>query len=494
MLMKRLLTGILTLLILTAVTGTIILYGRGYRFDLKKKSVEPTGTLVATSSPDGALVYIDDKPAGATNTTIPLAPGWYTVKISKDGYISWEKKLHIEGEVVSKTDALLFPVNPSLSPLTHGSVEQFATSPDGSKLAFISRDIPRTSVSALPDPITPSLTPQTTSLSPVSPIRARDGIYILDLNDNPLVINRYPRQILDFSTLPITSQLITHKQRPITNNQNPTTDNRQLTTLVWSPDSKQVLFLVWASQINNSQLNRRPTQLQSTDLISEAYLLDANRINTIPNTTNQTANILSTWQQEKSAKQTEQISAFPPQLQRLATTSATIVSFSPDETKILYQGTRADTLSKVFKTPLIGTNPTTEDRTIRTNNFYIYDLKEDKNYHILDWIPPSNKPIMAAEKSPRQDLQAVFQQEYPDLVPDQYYPLHWYPDSRHLIHIDNNRIILIDFDGTNTRSVYAGPFVNGYVAPWPSGGRLVILTSLNADANNQPSLYSLNIK
>src|SRR3989338_11390346 len=96
----------------------VILYTRGYRLSFSERRVVPTGILVASSTPDGASVYIDGKLKGATNINLTLPPGNYDVEIKKEGFTSWRNKLTIKGELVTRTDDLLFPQNPSLTPLT----------------------------------------------------------------------------------------------------------------------------------------------------------------------------------------------------------------------------------------------------------------------------------------------------------------------------------------------------------------------------------------
>lgn len=83
---KALLTiGILALLVLGTIVA--ILYAKGYQFGFGNghPEVSGTGLLVATSTPDGAQVFVDGHLTTATNNTINLAPGTYSVKIQKDG-------------------------------------------------------------------------------------------------------------------------------------------------------------------------------------------------------------------------------------------------------------------------------------------------------------------------------------------------------------------------------------------------------------------------
>ncbi len=131
-------------------------------------------------------------------------------------------------------------------------------------------------------------------------------------------------------------------------------------------------------------------------------------------------------------------------------TSASKVRFSPDESKILYTATRSASLSSVIIPPLIGSNSTEEVRNVNPNKLYIYDTKEDKNYFIAD------------EKSfPSDDA------------------IKWYSDSKHIIMIEKASIYIVDYDGTNKRAVYTGPFDDNIVYPWTSPGKLVILTNFN---------------
>ena len=53
------------------------------------------------SNPEGAEIEIDGAFAGTTPRTKRLAPGEYKIKITINGYKSWEKKIRVEaGEKV----------------------------------------------------------------------------------------------------------------------------------------------------------------------------------------------------------------------------------------------------------------------------------------------------------------------------------------------------------------------------------------------------------
>ncbi|MBI5465025.1 PEGA domain-containing protein, partial [Candidatus Gottesmanbacteria bacterium] len=91
--MRKFFFPILIIAILAFATVVVIAFGRGYRPDFSKKTISPTGLLVATSDPDGAQIWLDGNLKSATNTTLTLPPGWYTVKLLKEGFHPWEKKM-----------------------------------------------------------------------------------------------------------------------------------------------------------------------------------------------------------------------------------------------------------------------------------------------------------------------------------------------------------------------------------------------------------------
>lgn len=479
--MKRLLIGIITFSMLALLTAGIILYGRGYHFDFENKTVNSTGSLVLTSFPDGASVFINGQFNTATNNTIPMSPGWYDIKITKQGYSPWQKKMRVDPEVVAKTDALLFPINPSLSPLTTFDVKEPVVSPDGTKIAFISVNKNEESLDNL-----------NTDSRREAPL-TRSGIYILDINDGLLTLNRFSTLILDFNQLPNFSP-----------NNELTANSQQPTAIIWSPDSKQVLYL----RYKNSPVVTPTPSVKTTKtivtsepnpILEASYLLDATKLNnTVIPLIGSFDDTIEIWKKQKEVKEHEFIISFPKAYQAIATQSAKIIAFSPDETKVLYEATKSTTIAKAILPPLIGSNTTEEQRTITPGNIYVYDVKEDKNFFIME----SGNKKQEAGKSINTTTQTVANNtnqtvgswelgvENSAAKP----PLQWYPDSRHLIYVEPESVTVMDYDGSNRVSVYAGPFQNSFVVPWPSGGRIVILTTLNVAGSSKPSLYTVNIR
>ncbi len=416
-----------TLCFIFGASFAIILYSRGYRLDLTKNSVKPTGLISATSDPIGAQILVDTRLRSATNNTFTIDPGWYTVQIIKEGYIGWQKKLRIQGEVVTRADAFLFPKNPSLSPLTTSGLEHPILSPDGTKIAYtIPLDVTRDGQSS------------------------KAGLWVLELVDRPLGRNRDPQLL----------------------GQSNGFFNLSSASLLWSPDSSQILVLLpGAARLYSSS---KPLSFDDVSLDYQA--------------------LIETWTIEKQLKDGQKLAAYKQDFINVATSSAKILSFSPDETKLLYEATAGATIPLIINPPLIGTNPTVEVRTIKHGNLYVYDSKEDKNYLVLSdtevkqFAPsPTTKPT----PKPKQPLQPIppIQRQQNTLS-----PISWFPTNRHLIVAGDKKIDVMEFDRTNWITVYSGPFVDGFVAAWTNGSRLIIMTNLNPNAGTLPNLYTVNLR
>ncbi|GAB4219497.1 MAG: hypothetical protein Fur009_5940 [Candidatus Microgenomates bacterium] len=125
--------------IFIGILALVILYGRGYRPDLKNKSITPTGIISITSFPKTAKVYINDEFKGVTDLNLTLKPGNYKVEVKNDGYTSWSKNIILKGELVVNIDATLFPINPSLSPLTNIGIIRAIPLEDNNRILLFSK-------------------------------------------------------------------------------------------------------------------------------------------------------------------------------------------------------------------------------------------------------------------------------------------------------------------------------------------------------------------
>ena len=378
---KRVIFSLLTLLSAAVLTVLVIFFARGYHFSRKTGKIEKTGLLVLTSNPNGASIFINGHLTDATNTTIKLAPEIYQVKIEKEGYIPWEKKLVVAEGLVTAADVALFPALPELRPLTFFEVENAVLSPDGTKIAFLT---------SIPE---------------------KAGIWILNLSTQTLALIRNDLYQITQDT---PWQQFSKGQ------------------ISWSPDGKNVLVSFEKPEV--------------------VLLLDPNTVTEKQKPLNITPTLdlyQKRWAEEKRKKEEALVSLLPEYLQKTATVSA-LARWSPDGEKFLHQ--EEEEMTKV------------------------YDLEWEE-------FPPRHKETQKDTKG------KVF--ELPEAL-----DYLWLPEAKnnHIILVEKKQISIIEAEGTNKAIIFGGEFEENFVAPWPDGSRLVILTSLNRPAGTPPNLYTINLR
>jgi len=386
-------------------TTLVVFYGRGYRFDFGKggPNLSGTGLLVATSSPDGAQVFVNGHLTTATANTINLAPGTYNVKIVKEGYLSWEKTLVIKNEVVTKADALLFPTAPKLESITNLGAQTPILDPSHTKIAF----------------------------TVASQSAVKNGIYILDTTARPIL------------TLQSASNQII----------NDTINTFSKAKLQWSPDGSELLASV-------------PGAVSTT-----TYLLKTNGFNQSPQDVTETMeSVNAVWEKQKTDREKALTDGLQKPLKSIVLSDFKVIDWSADETKILYVASQSAELPVIITPRLIGVDSTSEVRNIQKGTIYAYDIKEDRNYKIIDSLQNSESLNIYSPT-----------------------PIMWFPDSKHLIYNHNRKIDIMEYDAGNQTTIYAGPFVDSYVFPWSDGSRIVILTDLG-NPNASPNLYTIGLK
>lgn len=409
---KQLFLPFAIFLFLLLGTSLVILYGKGYRlggFDNGKPTVSKTGLLVATSVPDGAQVFINGNLTTATDDTIDLLPGEYTVKITKEGFFPWEKKIRIQKEVVTKADALLFPTAPRLENITSSGVENPVMDPSGRRLAF----------------------------RIASQSAKKNGLYVLDMSTYPvLTLQSAAKQLTDD-----VSALFS------------------LASYEWSPDGEELI-----------------ASIAGEPDFATSFLLRAGGFNDNPrNVTAILSTIQDQWIADKTEKDTARMNGLTKESRKLINENFSILGWSPDETKLLYVASQSAELPLIIKPRRIGIDTMRETRTIEEGDMYVYDIQDDLNIKIRD---------IDTEECTRLETD----QECPTLP-----SIQWFPDSRHLIVTEDNKINIMEYDGTNSTTIYAGPFIGNYVFPWPNGSKIVILTNFN-NQGVPPNLYTIGLK
>jgi hypothetical protein len=443
----RLLYTLLSATVVIVGTVTAIQYAKGNYRITNQGFVKETGLLSANSSPTGAQVFIGGKLVTATDDTLYLEPGTYDVEIVKDGYAPWRKSMTIEKELVAQTNALLFPSAPNLTSLTFTGVQNVSPSPDGQKILFYTA-----SASA----------------------QAQNGLYVLEMGNNLLTLQRGPRQI----------------------SEDVPDWNLKQARFIWSPDSNEVMIIANGHQV-----------LMPVD--KKQSLL------TLPDVGVRNRQILSGWEEELYLRERQSFSKFPPEIIEMATTSARNVYLSADKKRLLYTAQVDTTLPDDIVPPLPATNTQLEERQLKANSVYVYDAEEDKNFHVgiedvLETNPTAltkqslatdlyNREALTLEASPSAfaRLQATTSAQTADTFKGYYSSLYtnkfqWFPDSKHLIRMVDDQIRIMGYDGTNDTVVYSGPFAENFTYPWPDGSRVVILTTFSPKAPF--NLYTIDLK
>ncbi len=476
----------------------IIALARGYRLDLEERTLTSTGILAVNSAPNAAKIFINDELEGVTNTNLTLPPGQYSVRIEKEGFTSWQKDVTLLGEIVLSFEAVLFPRNPSLSPLTNLGIQKaIPVGQTDTILLFSETDTPE-----------------------------QDGIYMLDGNSSRISLSSPLQPIVMAEILPSDISIAS-------------------ASVSFSPDYQEAIITFPIDRFGSTdpaltpaddgtegaqptdQDPTSPPALEETDeaetvpVETISYLISLTSENTeLFEVTDSERSILTAWEQERQEQVAKILETFPDEINTIATDSFRIIAFSPDETKILYQAVDEVTLPLSIKPPLIGANQTLEERTIEPDAVYVYDQLEDKNFRIpftlteemiaqnnqliepadVTELPSPSAPIAQTtisgadpEASPAAaiDTTQLDISAYMNLSIMKY--LQWYPSSHHLVINEKDTISVIGYDGSNRQAVYSGPYSDEFFA-LNSEWKLLVLANLNPQNNQFQDVYEIGIR
>lgn len=294
-----------TAIILLTVGIIAIFWARGFKIN-PQTGISRTGLIVANSVPDGAKVFLDDKLVSATNATISfLEPKNYNVKITKDGFTTWEKNIEVKADLINEIDSLLFPLAPELKPLTLSGASKPQLSPDGQKIAYTSSGI------------------------------EKGGIWINTMTDSPLSFNKGPKNVI----------------------RNSANVDFDLSNITWSPSSDEILvqttketpkyFLFDINRSNNTLTPISESQASETlaDWQDTIRLLQTNLVSSLPESVQAIANQVvdeipagtSPTPVPSKAKNITNKTESTQSSKLSLNYSPFNLKFSPDEEKVLYK-------------------------------------------------------------------------------------------------------------------------------------------------------------
>ncbi|MDQ3098709.1 MAG: PEGA domain-containing protein [bacterium] len=436
----RILVSIASVVILGLGTLIGVLLVQGYTYDTKNKRVVQTGVLVVNSVPNGAQIYIDDHYQNVTNTSISFLPAKnYKIRITKEGYIPWEKEITINNQIISEIEAIMWPATPSVNPITNTGAIGVKLSPDMQKAAYAIR------------------------------FNEQDkaGLWIMDMAKRTVFSGTstdYTQIARNTSSLDFSSA-----------------------ELLWSPDSKQILATLQEGNKPEPRFTRN-------------FLLDISRLNTTPSDVTLTKDSqLKTWNDELGKIQNVRMTkmAGDPEGTRIASESAIPLKWSYDETMFLY-ATRDPSSSSVTEKPKVVVIPSfTKTTKVATISATVPDAPVATA--AAEYVRQIESQTASYSGDMNIKVYHVMQKKSFDLPKAQYYA--WYPaeekadrEIQHLVMVDDGSISIIETDGKNKSTIYSGPFENNIAFPWPDGGRLVILTNFNFKAGSEPNIYTINLR
>ena len=400
---------IIVFLITIVVVGTVLyvasLYARGYRFNPQTLKFIPNGLLIIKSVPDGAQLFINGEFKTATNTTLPLPPGTYDIRVEKEGFWTWSKRMTIEKEIVTEATAHLFKIAPSLSAITFSGTLNPTPSRDFTKIAYV---VPA-GVNGFENQNNPRL-------------------WVVEMLNLPLGFSREPKGITDGDLADA--------------------------SWIWSPDGREILL----------------TTPQGVFLLnSGTFTPQSERINVI----SKKEAILTSWNEELKKRREAQIAKLPDELEDILRRKTSSFVLSPHQHIVLYTASASATIPTNIVKQLPGASTQKQERNLKVGGSYVYDIKEDRNFLIVE--DSNDLTIDGGTQSQAKRR------------------LGWFSTSRHLVLAENDKITILDYDGTNRQTVYAGVYFSPNAFSTLSIDRLLILTNLGAYTAT-PNLYSLGLK
>ena len=134
--------------VFVVVSPILVLYARGYRFDLAKRKFVATGSIFVKSNPEGAAIFVNGVERGYTPGVLGdviskpslisnILPGEHDVRVEKPGYTPWVKKLTVRPRQVTEARSILLFADTRPKTLYFTSITDALVSPDGAHAAVV---------------------------------------------------------------------------------------------------------------------------------------------------------------------------------------------------------------------------------------------------------------------------------------------------------------------------------------------------------------------
>lgn len=427
---RRIYVNLAILTFLIVGTLVAIKFAKGYRPNLKERSIQGTGLLSLTSYPKTARVTINDKLTTVTDDKLYLVPSTYTVKIEKDGFHPWTKSLPIKAELVTSADARLFPIITATSPITFYQASNASLNPDGTKIAYVLKN---------------------------SPQETTNGLYIHSISNN-LLGSSSNLQIAENTPKDYSNAL-----------------------LIWSPDSTQILAVfteknkistsyLLSTKSLNSRVNSDVT-LRLPTIITEWQDQYA-KIN------QPILSLFPSYLSEYLTKSAYNV-YFSPDKEKVFYTAKENIELPKNEIGALLPNLNSTTETRSLqkgKTYLFD---------LKEGTNYQLDIASNSG-QIAKQLILSASATPSASLSDLMQLKAQTESYYTN-------NLIWYSNSRQIIANSKNGVQILDYDGQNLVDINSTIPLNQFVIPSADGTKLIVLTNINQRPDTY-NLISFDLK
>lgn len=139
--MKKInLWNIIAPIAIVVTTVFVIQFSRGWRYDLTKNTIVPTGILDITSDPRGVTIFLDGEEQGKSPKVIDsVSEGDHLLELRKDDYINWQTQVTVLSGKATKVEANLFEENTQLEQSSDTPIEDIVFSKNGNEAIVISK-------------------------------------------------------------------------------------------------------------------------------------------------------------------------------------------------------------------------------------------------------------------------------------------------------------------------------------------------------------------
>jgi hypothetical protein len=116
----------------------LVFMAAGYRYNSKSGEVQKTGMIYLKANPRAVDVYLDQELKSHKTPTrlLYLSPKTYEAKITKPGYIDWQKSISVKSQEVNSYDRIVLFLSQKSKITLQKNISSFILSPNKRYLAF----------------------------------------------------------------------------------------------------------------------------------------------------------------------------------------------------------------------------------------------------------------------------------------------------------------------------------------------------------------------